>query len=434
MYIYKKEDFSKINLINFLIVILPLSLIVGNLATNINIILIIIFGFSIYKTEIFFANNRVYNFLLYLFFFYLILITFINNFENFSSNNVLYKEHFYKSISFLRFLFLFFVINKLLEKNVLNLKLLFLSFSSLSAIIAIDIIYQVIFDVNVIGLPITLNKPSSFFGEENIAGGYLQKFLLFTIFFIFIKLKNKVSSSFLFFLFIVSLIPIFLTSNRMSVILYMFSVLIFYIFEKKLKKIILISLIFIALGFAALNLPFKNKYSHYYFSFTQSTIDLIKKSPKLFFYGAEKDQKIRVGSSGYLITFYSGVQLWKENKIFGAGLKSFRINCTFTINQICNTHPHNYFIEILLDSGIIGLSIIYLFFLIGAFNYLKTYYSTFKEKNYISRTLPLVAFIIIFLEFFPFRSSGSFFTTNNAAVIFFLMPIFLNSQKINIEN
>jgi hypothetical protein len=150
---YEKEDFSKIKFINFLIVILPLSLIVGNLATNINIILIIIFGFSIYKTEIFFANNRVYNFLLYLFFFYLILITFINNFENFSSNNVLYKEHFYKSISFLRFLFLFFVINKLLEKNVLNLKLLFLSFSSLSAIIAIDIIYQVILMLTLLVYP-----------------------------------------------------------------------------------------------------------------------------------------------------------------------------------------------------------------------------------------------------------------------------------------
>ena len=433
MFIYKKENFSKIKLINFLIVILPLSLIIGNLATNINIILIIIFGFSIYKTEIFFTNNKVYNFLLYLFFFYLISITFINNFDNFNSNNTLYKEHFYKSMTFLRFLFLFFVINKLLEKNVLNIKLLFLSFSSLSAIIAIDIVYQVIFGANVIGLPITIDKPSSFFGEENIAGGYLQKFLLFTIILIIIKFKNYISSNFLFFLFIIFLIPIFLTSNRMSLILYMFSVLIFYIFEKKLKKIILISLIFIALGFAVLNLPFKNKYSGYYFSFAKSTVDLIKKSPKLFIYGAEKDQKIRVGSSGYLITFYSGVQLWKENKIFGAGLKSFRINCKFTINQVCNTHPHNYFLEILLDLGIVGLFIIYLFFCIGAFNFLKTYYSSFKEKNYVSRIFPLLVFIIIFIEFFPFRSSGSFFTTNNATIIFFLMPFFLNSEKINIK-
>lgn len=434
MFIYKKESFSKIRLINFLILMLPLSLIIGNLVTNFNIILIIVFGFLIYKTEIFFTNNKVYNFLLYLFFFYLISITFINNFDNFNSNNTLYKEHFYKSMLFLRFLFLFFVINKLLEKNVLNIKLLFLSFSSLSAIIAIDIIYQVIFGVNVIGLPIIIDKPSSFFGEENIAGGYLQKFLLFTIIFIFIKFKNKFSSNFLFFLFIIFLIPIFLTSNRMSVILYMFSVFVFYIFEKQLKKIILISLIFIAFSFVALNLPFKNKYSDYYFSFAQSTVDLIKKSPKLFIYGAEKDQKISVGTSGYLITFYSGVQLWKENKIFGAGLKSFRINCKFTINQVCNTHPHNYFIEILLDLGIVGLLIIYLFFCIGAFNFLKTYYSSFKEKNYISRIFPMLVFIIIFIEFFPFRSSGSFFTTNNATIIFFLIPFFLNSQKINIKN
>ena len=43
MFIYKKENFSKIKLINFLIVILPLSLIIGNLATNITIILFILF-------------------------------------------------------------------------------------------------------------------------------------------------------------------------------------------------------------------------------------------------------------------------------------------------------------------------------------------------------------------------------------------------------
>ena len=45
--------------------------------------------------------------------------------------------------------------------------------------VGIDILIQVIFEKNILGYPITLNKPSSFFGTEHIAGGYIQKFSLF---------------------------------------------------------------------------------------------------------------------------------------------------------------------------------------------------------------------------------------------------------------
>ena len=64
-----KKNFTGNNLINLLISLIPLTLILGNLATNINIILICISGIMIYKLEIFKINLQKYQYLIYLFFY-----------------------------------------------------------------------------------------------------------------------------------------------------------------------------------------------------------------------------------------------------------------------------------------------------------------------------------------------------------------------------
>jgi O-antigen ligase len=155
-------------------------------------------------------------------------------------------------------------------------------------------------------------------------------------------------------------------------------------------------------------------------------LSIIKKSPKLFLYN--KIDENHSWHSGYLIHFNSGVQQWKKNKVLGSGLKSFRLNCTYENNQTCNTHPHNYFIELLVDTGLMGSIIIYLVFIIGFKNFLIFY---LNQKNINLRLTSVVFFLTIFFEFFPLRSSGSFFTTNNATFIFLILPFFLNIKKIN---
>ncbi len=121
----------------------------------------------------------------------------------------------------------------------------------------------------------------------------------------------------------------------------------------------------------------------------------------------------------------------EENKIFGSGLKSFRINCEYGKNTTCQTHPHNYFIEIMLDTGLIGLSLIYLIFIFAFFNFLKFYNGNI---NLQTRLISMPYFLIFFFEFFPLRSSGSFFTTTNSILIFLTLAIIINIEKIdNIE-
>ena len=51
--------------------------------------------------------------------------------------------------------------------------------------------------------------------------------------------------------------------------------------------------------------------------------------------------------------------MFLDNKIFGQGPKSFRYLCNddrFKINKwSCSTHPHNYYIQLLAETGLIGL-------------------------------------------------------------------------------
>jgi O-antigen ligase len=86
-------------------------------------------------------------------------------------------------------------------------------------------------------------------------------------------------------------------------------------------------------------------------------------------------------------------------------------------------HPHNYYLEILTETGVIGFILIVAIFLIILFmSFYKKYISqtSFKENNLI------IPFIFLFIaEIFPLKSTGSFFTTGNTTYLFLIMAILI---------
>ena len=433
---YKITDY-KLYLINLLISLTPLCLIIGNTAININITIICLLGLWIYKSDIFFIKSKVYQYLIYVFFSYLIIITIINNL-NFFAENELYKIHLIKSFFFLRFLLIFLIITKLIENNNLNIRKFFIFSSIFSLIVVLDVLFQYLTGKNVIGYPLFEGiRATSFFGEELITGGYLQKFTLFLIFYTTIINKNKkYSDLIILILFLVCLISIILTFNRMPLFLYLMSIVLYFLIERKIKQIIIILVFFVSAILLMVNFNFSSSkktnadiqikidadLKNFYFE----AKDIITNFSGLLLNNQLENENIW-RKSGYVIHFNSGIQIWKENKIFGNGFKSFRLKCRYVKNQTCNTHPHNYFIEILVDTGLIGITLIYLIFILGIIKFLKYY---FKEKKLNSRLTSIVFFIIVFFELFPFRSTGSFFTTSVAYVFFIMLPIFLNVKKL----
>lgn len=417
---------NKVKLLNYLISFIPLSIILGNLIVNLNVVIICIFGMMSYGKKIFSIENKNYQYLIYSFFTYLIITTFFNNISSFEENYA-YKENIFKSIFFFRFLILFLVVNYVIQKNELDFKLFYISCSVFSFLLAFDIIFQVFNKKNLLGFEITNNRPSGFFGGENIAGGYLQKFILFFIFLFSLNQKIIKKNLSIFILLNVFIIPIIFTGNRMSTLIYFFTILLYLIMQKKLTQIFIVIMFFSLIIFLLVKFPIITRIDSQIKSFKRSSIEIIVKSPELFLNNKIINGDYKGAGTGYLIHFNTGIQIWKQNKIFGHGLKSFPLNCSYEPNQTCNTHPHNYLIEIMVDTGVIGVILIYLIFFIAFFKFCKFYLST---NNYNTKQILLPFFFIIFFEFFPIRSSGSFFTTNNATIIFLFLSFFINFKKI----
>ena len=89
---------------------------------------------------------------------------------------------------------------------------------------------------------------------------------------------------------------------------------------------------------------------------------------------------------------------------------------------ICNMHPHNYYLEILTETGIIGFIILTFIILTIIFMTLikKYFYSNSSLKN----NNIIIPFIFLFIaEIFPLKSTGSFFTTGNATYLFIIIGI-----------
>ena len=89
----------------------------------------------------------------------------------------------------------------------------------------------------------------------------------------------------------------------------------------------------------------------------------------------------------YLKEFETFYDTWKMHKYIGGGIKNFRYYCHHrenidkNSNFICNMHPHNYYLEILTETGIIGFILISLFFLLVLHQtFIKIFMVRIKEQ------------------------------------------------------
>ena len=453
------------NFFNILLSLYPLAYIIGNLAINLLTFLIIIFSLINLKGKIIPASNRNLLIILFIFFFYLLIIS-LTNFLLAEKEPENFLNNFWKSVLYFRYLILFLIISVMIEKNILDLKYFYISASIMTFFLGFDLIVQYNLGVDLFGNKqpeeLSQRRFSGFLGDELIAGGYLFRFCFFAIF-LFCIFKN-VSKKFFMIFFLLAviffLISIFIAGNRMPLFLFIFVLFVFSLIERRLRKIALtISLCAFISIFAIAKIFTVDKPSSPYNTYTKveqfafhignfyenaeeialRSWDIISGNPKyqheMVYDDKKKDLFIELTKdkeefkSGHLKIFNAAFETWKKNKIFGGGLRSFRINCEFKLNVYCAPHAHNYYGEILISMGAIGFI---LFSIIVFLSLLKFYNFYFKTENsFKSRAILLPFFLVIFAEFFPFRSSGNFFSTFNSTIFFIYLAIMTNADKIN---
>ena len=95
-------------------------------------------------------------------------------------------------------------------------------------------------------------------------------------------------------------------------------------------------------------------------------------------------------------------------------------------NLLCAPHPHNIYLEILINQGIVGIIIFFIFLL----SILKKYYLDLiaPKKNHFEKMFILSFLIIFIVELWPLRSYGSIFQTVNGTLFWFLIS--LTSSKL----
>ena len=409
---------SNLLIVNIFFGLIPMSFILGNFAINLNIVILFLLSLFFYYEKLQYLKFNSLDKIITFFFIYIFYVLIINFFEARFSNQALPSIIITKTFFYFRYYLLYISLRLLVSQNLLKLNWFFLSCAFCSIFVCLDVYFQYFFGKDIFRItPISLRNLSGPFGQELIAGGYIQRFSLFALFLPFIFKQKKAFNKFLIlslFVFIFTT-GIILSGNRMPLILYIFSLFLIGLFKKNWKKqFISLSVIFIII----LTLFYYNNKSFRYNSgnFYRSTKHLINVfSDK----NISIKQDIIVNRSSYVNEFYSFYDIWKKNIYFGGGIRSYRANC-----PRCNSHPHNYYLEILDDLGLFGFFIIIIlisFILHKAF--IKKY--IFKLQHGFDQKI-LALFYVLFIEFFPIRSSGSFFSTNNASFIFIALALLVS--------
>ena len=451
----ENQKFSEIKLVEMLFYSFPLWFIVGNLAVSINTLLFIVVSlFLIKKKQLTFRFNNL-NWLLIIFFSYFFVTTTIHflspgvlndRLETFSLEN----NPIIKSFALIRFLILVIVIDTLFFNKILNFKKLFFFSLFCTSFVSFDVILQHITGFDLFGFNKLRTWSSGPFGEEKIAGSYLKNFSFLSFFYIFETYKNKnFGNPLLIVIIIFHLLAAVVAGNRMPFILLLFGCLLIVLLIKNLRFIMSLSLVIFFSIFFILFQYNKNIWINFdqfrgdiniLKIFKNYKDNLVKKNNKKIELNENlKDLKskdanqqtetelspiILLRHSGYNRVFRTAIKIWKERPLTGFGLKSLRVKCWDMLNKdnierkitkrpqniVCANHAHNYYLEFLSEAGIIGTSLLIVFFLIllkDSFYYLKRYNQQINPE--VNLLVPII--IIFFIEIWPIKSTGSFFTT-----------------------
>ena len=294
--------------------------------------------------------------------------------------------------------------------------ILILCFSAL----VIDGYFQYLTGENLLGFKISGIRVSSFFGDELIMGSYLSRLfpLLFALF--LVKKKKKYEIYFIGLLFILVDILIFISAERTSFFFLNLSTIFIIILIEKYQKFRLVTFVIaiVCVLVLTLNSP---SISSRMFEGPAKNMGLIKTSNEITIFSQAHDSLIR-----------TAFNMFKDKALLGHGPKMFRVKCQdekYAVGKKpCSSHPHNFYVQLLAETGIVGFFFLLLILLYVFYISFKQFKSIiFKEKRILTDyQVCLLACILITV--WPFSPNGNFF--HNWLMIVYSLPIGFYLQSI----
>ena len=161
-----------------------------------------------------------------------------------------------------------------------------------------------------------------------------------------------------------------------------------------------------------------------------------------------KEKKFHFISDQHMAHLSTAYKIFKDNPIFGTGIKSFRFICNderykSNVKRVvseygneveydaCSTHPHNTYMQLLSETGLVPTVLIFIIFIGSIYQIIKISFRSNNDQSKIKnvRDFQILILTSIIINFFPLLPSGNFY--NNWLSIVYSIPIgiYLGTMK-----
>jgi O-antigen ligase len=425
-----------------LIILIPFLFIFSRFFLEISLIYITFSSLiKIYKKKEFnYLNNNFFKF--FILFYMIILFCYLVRNENFFDESIFFYLRYGLYV-----ISIFYFLSKITNLD----QLFFLSVKISILMLFFDTTFQYLNGQNLLGYtPPQPNRMASFFDDEAIMGSFIIHFYPFII---LQEIEKKRYFQIILFT-VLSFYLILLSGERSSLGLFIIFIIILLIAFNhlfNLKKIILIFFVFLSsiISVFFFSSEFKQRYfDQTLFEMKNFTDGINKEFETMDLRDKVLFKNFYIFSGYHNNLFLTSIEFFKSNKITGVGPRGFKNLCKklikndkkgnifidqskFDLNKhSCNNHPHNYYLQILAEMGLIGILFLISFYIFLIYKYLN---SLFLRNDKNRNDYFLIIYSIYLLNLWPITTTGDFFN-NWLSIIIYLPFAFYLFKKKNINN